>query len=193
MDATNDTRLSRETGPALQVAALAEPMLQDMGFRLVRVKISGPTLQVMAERPDGTFTIEDCARVSRQLSPVLDVADVMPGHYNLEVSSPGIDRPLVRPVDFERWIGHEAKIELRAPQDGRKRFRGRLEGMSEGLVRMSLDPAAAGEREIVTLAFDNIDEAKLVLTDALIAMTRKDTPGAVGDGSEWTEEEKKHG
>jgi ribosome maturation factor RimP len=193
MDATVETRLARETGPASQVAALAEPMLRDMGYRLVRVKISGPTLQVMAERPDGSFTIDDCERVSRQLSPALDVADVMPGHYNLEVSSPGIDRPLVRAVDFARWSGHEAKIELRAPKDGRKRFRGRLEGIDGETVRVSLDPASGGEREIVALAFDDIADAKLALTDALIAMTKKQTPGALGDGSEWTEEEKQHG
>jgi ribosome maturation factor RimP len=187
------TRISRETGPARQVAALAETMLDSMGFRLVRVKISGPTLQVMAERPDGTFSIDDCERVSRALSPALDVADLMPGRYYLEVSSPGIDRPLVRPADFARWVGHEAKIEMRNPHVGRKRFKGRLEGIADGLVRLSLEPAEGGERESVSLPFAGIDDAKLVLTDALIAMTRKETPGALSDGSEWTEEEKQHG
>ena len=96
MTTETETRLARETGPAQRVAALAEPVLADLGFRLVRVKMSGPTLQIMAERPDGTFTIEDCEAVSRAMSPILDVEDVVSSHYNLEVSSPGIDRPLVR-------------------------------------------------------------------------------------------------
>jgi ribosome maturation factor RimP len=101
MTTGTDTRLARETGPAQRVAALAEPVLADMGFRLVRVKMSGPTLQIMAERPDGTFSIDDCEAVSRALSPILDVEDVVASRYHLEVSSPGIDRPLVRPSDFE--------------------------------------------------------------------------------------------
>jgi ribosome maturation factor RimP len=193
MDANDETRLAREAGPELRVAALAEPMLHGLGFRLVRVKLSGPNLQIMAERPDGSFAIDDCERVSRALSPALDVEDIMPGRYNLEVSSPGIDRPLVRLGDFERWTGHEAKIELRAPQNGRKRFRGRLEGIADGAVRLSLEPQSAGtEREMVSIPFDGIAEAKLVLTDALIAMTQKKTPGAMSDGSEWTEEENQH-
>jgi ribosome maturation factor RimP len=192
MDANDETRLARETGPELRVAVLAEPVLADMGFRLVRVKQSGPTLQIMAERPDGGFTIDDCERVSRALSPALDVADIMPGRYNLEVSSPGIDRPLVRPVDFARWTGHEAKIEMRMPREARKRFRGRLEGIADGMVRLSLEPVAGAEHEIVALPFGEIAEAKLVMTDALIAMAQTKTPGALGDGSEWIEEENEH-
>jgi ribosome maturation factor RimP len=193
MEDLRDTRLAREVGPEQRVAALAEPVLADMGFRLVRVKISGPTLQIMAERPDGSFSIDDCTRVSRALSPALDVADILPSRYYLEVSSPGIDRPLVRLGDFERWTGHEAKIELRMPRDGRKRFRGRLEGIADGAVRLSLEPAAAGvEREVVALPFGEIAEAKLMMTDTLVAMTRKKTPGALRDGSEWTAEENEH-
>jgi ribosome maturation factor RimP len=193
MASEDEARLARETGPAERVVALAEPILGDLGFRLVRVKLSGPTLQIMAERPDGSFTIDDCERASRALSPALDVEDIMPGRYHLEVSSPGIDRPLVRLGDFGRWIGHEAKVELRAPQDGRKRFRGRLEGVAGQTVRLSLE-MPGGEREPVSVPFDAIAEAKLVLTDALIAMTQKKSQaGALGDGSEWTEEEKAHG
>ena len=193
MEDLGDKRLAREVGPEQRVAALAEPVLADMGFRLVRVKISGPTLQIMAERPDGSFGIDDCTRVSRALSPALDVADILPNRYYLEVSSPGIDRPLVRLGDFERWTGHEAKLELRTPQDGRKRFRGRLEGIAGGVVRLSLD-TTGGERENVSLPFGEIAEAKLVLTDALIATTQKKSqPGALSDGSEWTEEEHANG
>lgn len=193
MDATEEKRLAHEKGPELRVAALAEPVLQSMGYRLVRVKLFGANLQIMAERSDGSFTIDDCERASRALSAPLDVADIMPGRYHLEISSPGIDRPLVRPADFERWVGHEAKIELRIPKEGRKRLRGRLEGVGDGTLRLSLDPVSGGERETVVIAYDEVAEAKLVLTDALIAMRQKKTPGALGDGSEWTEEEKHHG
>jgi ribosome maturation factor RimP len=193
MTANEDMRLAREQGPEIRVAELVEPVLSGMGLRLVRVKLSGATLQIMAERPDGTFTIDDCERVSRQISPALDVADVIPSRYYLEVSSPGIDRPLVRLGDFERWTGHEAKIEMRVPREGRKRFRGRLEGVADGAVRLSLEAAGGLEREIVALPFGDIADAKLVMTDALIATTKKNSPGALSDGSEWAEEEKANG
>ena len=103
-----------------------------LGFRLVRVTVSGrngTTVQIMAERPDGTITVEDCADISRQLSPLLDAHDPITGHYTLEISSPGIDRPLARPSDFEAWAGHEAKIEMKELVAGRKRFRGVLKGL----------------------------------------------------------------
>jgi ribosome maturation factor RimP len=152
---------------------------------------SGRTLQIMAERPDGTMTIDDCETASRAISPLLDVEDPVSGRYDLEVSSPGIDRPLVRPEDFERWSGHEAKIEMLVPQDGRRRFRGILGGFADGEVRLFLDqPAgekAGGERVMVGLPFAAIGEAKLVLTDELIADARKRRQGtaAVADGSDW--------
>ena len=114
------TRISRETGPAQRVAALVEPVLDSMGFRLVRVKLTGTTLQIMAERPDGTFSIDDCEKFSRAISPMLDVADIVSTRYQLEISSPGIDRPLVRQEDFERWAGHETRIEMAVPVAGRK-------------------------------------------------------------------------
>jgi ribosome maturation factor RimP len=186
-----DKRLARETGPALRVVKLVEPVLDSMGFRLVRVKLSGSSLQIMAERPDGRFSIEDCAQASRAISPVLDLEDPIPNHYLLEMSSPGIDRPLVRAEDFERWAGHEAKIEMAAPQAGRKRFRGILEGYADGEVRLFIDdPEGGPEKLLVGLPFDAISDAKLVLTDALIEAARQRLPSqAVGDGSEWTEDE----
>src|SRR3990172_2911198 len=142
--ANADRRFARETGPARAIADLAEPVLEELGFRLVRVKVSGRdggTVQILAERAKGEMTVDDCASISRRLSPVLDAHDPMPGHYRLEVSTPGIDRPLVRPSDFALWAGHEAKIELKEMVDGRKRFRGVIEGIAgdEARLKMELD------------------------------------------------------
>ena len=163
-------RFIREAGLPAKVAAIIEPALEDRGFRLVRVAISGregKTLQVMAERADGSMTIEDCEAVSREISALLDVHDPIAGAYRLEVSSPGIDRPLVRPSDFEDWAGHEAKIELSEPIDGRKRFRGTLQGFEGGEIRIEVDLGDAG-RQVVGLPVGLVAEAKLVLTDDLI-------------------------
>ncbi len=163
-------RFIREAGLPAKVAAIIEPALEDRGFRLVRVAISGregQTLQVMAERADGSMTIEDCEAVSREISALLDVHDPIAGAYRLEVSSPGIDRPLVRPSDFEDWAGHEAKIELSEPIDGRKRFRGTLEGFEGGEIRIEVDLGEDG-RQVVGLPVGLVAEAKLVLTDDLI-------------------------
>jgi ribosome maturation factor RimP len=163
-------RFIREAGLAARVADLVEPALLDRGFRLVRVAVSGregKTVQVMAERADGTLTIEDCETISRDISPLLDVNDPVAGSYRLEVSSPGIDRPLVRPSDFEDWAGYEAKIELKEPIDGRKRFRGMLEGFEDGEVRIAVDLDQIG-RTVIGLPVGLIAEAKLVLTDELI-------------------------
>jgi ribosome maturation factor RimP len=186
----NGARLARETGPAERVAALIEPVLESQGFRLVRVKMTGSALQIMAERPDGRFSVADCETVSRQISPMLDVADIVPGRYHLEVSSPGIDRPLVRAEDFESWAGHEAKIEMAVPQAGRKRFRGLLEGYHDAEVRLYIDnPQGGQEKLLVGVPFADIGEAKLVLTDALIAAARekfKPTPGEAG--ADWDHE-----
>jgi len=163
-------RFIREAGLAARVADLVEPALLDRGFRLVRVAVSGAegkTVQVMAERPDGTLSIEDCEAISREISPLLDVHDPIAGSYRLEVSSPGIDRPLVRPTDFEDWAGHEAKIELKEPIDGRKRFRGTLEGFEDGEVRIAVDLDQVG-RTVLGLPIGLVGDAKLVLTDELI-------------------------
>jgi ribosome maturation factor RimP len=163
-------RFIHETGLAARVADLIEPALQDRGYRLVRVAITGQegkTVQVMAERADGTMSIEDCEAVSREISPLLDVHDPVAGSYRLEVSSPGIDRPLVRPSDFEDWSGYEAKIELKEPIDGRKRFRGTLEGFEDGEVRIAVDIDQVG-RTVLGLPVGLVGEAKLVLTDDLI-------------------------
>jgi ribosome maturation factor RimP len=162
---SEDHRFTRETGPEGAVADLAEPVLEELGFRLVRVKISGRhggTVQIMAERPTGEMTVEDCATISRRLSPVFDAYDPMPGSYNLEVSSPGIDRPLVRPSDFALWAGHEAKIELKEQIDGRKRFRGKIEDVVDDEVHLKMELDGKAEPLIIGLPFSLISEAKLV-------------------------------
>jgi ribosome maturation factor RimP len=171
-----EPRLIVEPGLAARVGAVAEPVLQGMGYRLVRIKISGEagtTVQVMAERPDGSMNIDDCEAVSRALSPVFDVADPIDRAYRLEISSPGIDRPLVRRSDFERHLGHVAKIEMAVAEHGRKRFRGTLVGLEGGSLRLRRDDAKADEPAEVLLAIDRIGEARMVLTDALIAESLK--------------------
>ncbi len=168
----DEPRLITEPGRAARVAAIVAPVLTTLGYRLVRVRISGAagqTVQIMAERPDGTMTIEDCELASRALSPVLDVADPIEGPYRLEISSPGIDRPLVRRSDFDRYAGHVAQVEMQAPVDGRRRFRGELAGTDGDCVRLRRSDAAAGEPLEVVLRIDDMMEARLVLTDALIA------------------------
>ena len=163
--ASADQRFVRETGVERQIADLVEPVLGELGFRLVRVKVSGRdggTVQIMAERPTGEMTVEDCATISRRLSPVLDAYDPMPSTYRLEISSPGIDRPLVRPSDFALWTGHEAKIELKELVDGRKRFRGVIEGVEDGEVRLSMELDGKAEPVTIGLPFSLIGEAKLV-------------------------------
>ena len=166
----DEPRLITEPGLAARVGTIAEPVLADLGYRLVRVRISGLsgcTVQVMAERPDGTMTIEDCEAVSRALSPVLDVADPVDRAYRLEISSPGIDRPLVRRSDFERYAGHLAKIEMEVPVDGRKRFRGTLLGTDGDVARVRCDDLPSDAAEVM-LPIADMAEARLVLTDALV-------------------------
>jgi ribosome maturation factor RimP len=165
-----EARFIRETGIAADIAALAEPILDGLGFRLVRVRIMGgqdTIVEIMAERSDGSMTVEDCKMVSHNLSPVFDVHDPLPGSYRLQVSSPGIDRPLVRPSDFDQWTGHEAKIELKEPVGGRKRFRGVLDGYMDGEVRINADLGENG-RQVLGFPIALVGEARLVLTDALV-------------------------
>ncbi|HEY1944410.1 MAG TPA: ribosome maturation factor RimP [Roseiarcus sp.] len=167
-----EPRLVVEPGVAARVSAVAGPVLQQMGYRLVRIRISGEagcTVQIMAERPDGSMQIEDCEAVSRALSPVLDIADPIDRAYRLEISSPGIDRPLVRRTDFERYAGHLVKIEMAVASHGRKRFRGMLVAVEGDAAKLHRDDARAGEDADVLLAIEDIAEAKLVLTDELVA------------------------
>lgn len=152
-----------------RIEELIAPALAEMGFALVRIHLTGgarPTLQIMAERSDESgMTVDDCAAVSHTVSAILDVEDPISGAYTLEVSSPGIDRPLVRRRDFERFAGFEAKVEMHNAIDGRRRFRGRLAGVEGNTVRLTTKDGDA------VLPIDDIDQAKLVLTDDLLAAT----------------------
>ena len=154
--------------PAKRVETIIAPTLQDMGFDLVRVRISGAqrrTLQIMAERlDDGTMTVEDCATISRAVSTLLDVEDPIKGSYTLEVSSPGLDRPLTRPKDYTRFAGLEAKIELREPMDGQRRFRGRIAGLADDQVQLDTEDTR------VAIPYADIERAKLILNDELLAL-----------------------
>jgi ribosome maturation factor RimP len=170
-----EPRLIVEPGVSARVATIAEPVIEQLGYRLVRVKVSaadGCTVQVMVERPDGTMVVEDCETVSRALSPVLDMADPIDKAYRLEVSSPGIDRPLVRKSDFDRYAGHLVKIETEIPIDGRKRFRGLLIGTEGEAARIrqddKKDDTEAGGAAEILLPIEEMSEAKLVLTDELV-------------------------
>ncbi|NLS20584.1 ribosome maturation factor RimP [Rhizobium sp. P40RR-XXII] len=170
-DNTNEPRLIVETGLDQRVAAIIEPVLVGMGFRLVRVRLlnqNGLTLQIMAERNDGTMTVEDCEEVSTAISPVLDVEDPIDKAYHLEVSSPGIDRPMVRKSDFQRWIGHIVKCETSILVDNRKRFRGKIAVVNDDGFTIERDQVAYGEEPKVTIPFSTLAEAKLILTDDLI-------------------------
>jgi ribosome maturation factor RimP len=171
-DLLDEPRLVVDPGVAARFGAVAEPVLQAMGYRLVRIKVSGEagcTVQIMAERPDGTMLIDDCEAVSKALSPVLDVADPIDRAYRLEISSPGIDRPLVRRSDFARYGGHLVKIEMAVPHQNRKRFRGLLDGVEGDAVRVLREGVTKDEEPLVLLPMHDISDARLVLTDELIA------------------------
>jgi ribosome maturation factor RimP len=166
-----EPRLIVEQGLPARVAAIAGPVLSGLGYRLVRVRVSGTvgiTVQIMAEKADGSMAIEDCEAASRALSPVFDAEDPIEREYRLEVSSPGIDRPLVRLSDFVRHAGHEAKIEMEVAREGRKRFRGLVLGVEGSSARLRRKDAALGEDPDVLLPIADMAEARLVLTDALI-------------------------
>jgi ribosome maturation factor RimP len=197
--AANDAmepRLITEPGLPARVAAIAEPVIEGLGYRLVRVRVSsaeGCTVQVMAERPDGSMAVEDCEIVSRALSPVLDMADPIDRAYRLEISSPGIDRPLVRRSDFERYAGNVVKIETEMPIDGRKRFRGLLIGADGEAARLRRDDAEAGEAEIL-LPIAEISEARLVLTDELVrqALRREKAAKREAKAAKKLERQRRH-
>jgi ribosome maturation factor RimP len=150
-----------------KIETLVEPVIDRLGYALVRVQIQGAkraTLQIMAERRDGRgMKVDDCTRISRALSVLLDEADPIESEYTLEVSSPGIDRPLMRPADYERFVGHDAKIELDPPVNGRKRIQGAIAQVAGDHVALNV------EAETVSLPFAAVRRAKLVLTDRLIA------------------------
>jgi ribosome maturation factor RimP len=187
-NAASEARITGESGVAAAVAKLVEPVLRDLGFRLVRVVVGGgasPTLQVMAERADGTMTVEDCAVVSRELSPLLDAHEPIATRYTLEVSSPGIDRPLVRASDFEAWRGWYAKLETKEPIAGRRRFRGILRGLAGGAVRLFLEE---GRGEEIAVPLAALAEARLVLTDALVREALKRSKRGEGRGRQGAEQ-----
>jgi len=166
-----EPRLITETGLDQRLADIIEPVLVDLGFRLIRVRIlnqNGATMQVMAERNDGTMTVQDCEVVSMAISPVLDVEDPVDKEYHLEVSSPGIDRPMVRKSDFVRWQGHLVKCETSILIDNRKRFRGKIVEASVDGFTLERDQVAYGEEQKVTIPFTALSDAKLILTDDLI-------------------------
>ncbi len=170
-DTDADDRIVCETGIDARIAAIVEPVMGPMGFRLVRVRLSGQnglTLQIMAERLDGAMTVEDCEELSRIVSPVLDVEDPVDQAYNLEISSPGIDRPLVRKSDFRAWQGHLAKLETTILVGDRKRFRGRIAEIDEDGIVIDRDMASYGDEPSVRIPFEAIGEARLVLTDDLV-------------------------
>lgn len=178
VETPSDDRIIRESGTDARVAAIIAPVLRAIGFRLVRVRLSsqnGLTLQIMAEREDGTMTVEDCEEVSKAISPVLDVEDPVDKAYHLEISSPGIDRPLVRKSDFEAGIGHLVKLETSILVGDRKRFRGKIAEVDQDGVLIERDVPADDEEPAARVPFEAIAEARLVLTDDLIrAALRED-------------------
>ncbi len=170
-NAAIEPRLIVETGLDRRVADIIEPTIVQIGYQLVRVRLSaqnGATLQIMCERPDGTMTVEDCEQVSMAVSPVLDVEDPIDKAYHLEVSSPGIDRPMVRKSDFTRWLGHLLKCETSILVDGRKRFRGKIVAADENGFTLERDQPAPGDEPVVAIPFTALAEGRLILTDDLI-------------------------
>jgi ribosome maturation factor RimP len=173
----NEKRFGKESALEARIARIAEPVANHLGYALVRVKVTqerGLTLQIMAEDRNGRFTIADCERLSKELSPILDVEDPIDREYHLEVSSPGIDRPLVRARDFRAYVGHEAKIELSDMIEGRKRFRGIIKAADEASVTITLPDVARDQNPDHRLPLEMLSEAKLVMTDALVNMARTD-------------------
>lgn len=166
-----EPRFIFETGVDARVASIVEPVINGAGFVLCRVQLSGMnglTLQIMVERPDGTMNVADCEHVSRMISPLLDVEDPVERQYYLEVSTPGIDRPIVRKSDFTKWQGHIVKLETSAMVENRKRFRGVISDVTDNGFTLVPDKATYGENSAVIIPFDMIAEARLILTDELI-------------------------
>jgi ribosome maturation factor RimP len=189
----NEKRYVKETGLETRIARIVEPVANDLGYSLVRVKVTqenGCTLQIMAEDKSGRFTIADCERLSKDVSPVLDVEDPIDREYHLEVSSPGIDRPLVRARDYRSYLGHEAKVELSDALDGRKRFRGLIEAVTDDTVTIRLPDAPRDTDPNHVLPLSAIADAKLVMTDKLLNLAQADqeqNPIDAGDDVETVE------
>lgn len=186
-------RFNRESGLAARIAGLAEPVIEELGYRLVRIKISGQegssTLQIMVDRPDRAIMVDDCALISRRIAPLLDANDPMPGAFHLEVSSPGIDRPLVRASDFLDWTGFEAKVEMKELIDQRRRFRGIIEGFEDGEVRLQVELKNFDEPQTIGLPVDLIADAKLVITDELLKAAKEAQDAELGAAGEETEQD----
>lgn len=189
----SDARTIVETGLEAKVANIIEPEIEDLGYRLVRVKISGVngmTLQIMAERPDGTMNVAGCEEVSKAISPVLDIEDPINRMYHLEISSPGIDRPMVRLSDFTQWVGHVCKLETTRMIEGRKRFKGLITGVENNRITFRREAPAQDETDEFVVAIGDIKEAKLVLTDDLIKEAlRRDKALREANGIEATGED----
>lgn len=172
----SDARIIVESGVDAKVANIIEPEIEDLGYRLVRVKLSninGATLQIMAERPDGTMNVAGCEEVSRAISPILDIEDPISQAYHLEISSPGIDRPLVRLSDFVTWAGHTAKLETHQIVNGRKRYKGMIISVSGKDITFRREAPNEGEDPEFVLPITEIKDAKLVMTDDLITEALK--------------------
>ncbi len=172
----DNKRYIRETGTEARIAAIIEPIANDMGFDLVRIKIlpdNGCTLQIMAEDKNGNFSISDCEKLSREINPALDVHDPLDKAYHLEISSAGVDRPLVRARDFKRYIGHEAKVELFDMINGRKRFRGDIIACDDKIVTIKTRDALPETDPNFDLELKQIAEAKLLMSDKLLDMAAK--------------------
>jgi len=178
-----------KTAEDLKLLEMLDPVAEAVGYEIVRLRLMGGErnqrrLQIMAERPDGDMNVEDCARLSRAVSEVLDAADPISGEYLLEVSSPGVDRPLTRLKDFDTYEGYEARLELDRLAEGRKRFRGVLAGVEDGQVAIDLE----GEEETALVPFAWIVEAKLVLTDELMKRGAETRAARLVDEQEQTSE-----
>lgn len=172
----NTKRYIRESALEARVAAIVEPVAQSLGYDLVRVRISndnGCTLQIMCEDESGHFAITDCEKLHHDLNPVLDIEDPIDREYHLEISSPGVDRPLVRARDFQAWVGHEAKVELGEMIEGRKRFRGDIVGADDDTFSIRLPDAPVGTDPVHVLPLALLAEAKLLMTDKLLDEARK--------------------
>ena len=187
----NEPREIVETGLEAKVAAIVEPEIEDLGFQLVRIKISGVngmTLQIMAERPDGTMNVAGCEEISRAISPILDIEDPIDRNYHLEISSPGIDRPLVRKSDFATWAGYIAKLETRQMINGRKRYKGQILSVDGDEITFRREAPAKDEDPEFVIPVSEIKDAKLVLTDDLIDQALKrdkalrEANGIIDDG-----------